>query len=321
MPRKTDFKKALGLKIKILRKENLLTQEELGKELKVGKSTIANYESGYSEPESEKIKKIAELFNVSLDYLLGKTLYKNYEEYDAESQKMLEGLSSLPEEQKEIMITMAFELLDKNLEESDFYVEMDKALSSVDEKFRDTFRRFILRLYDEQLHEQYQRKQEEIKHKIENLTSSIIDDPFEHPVNNFQSSDNRNELFTVPILIWQDGKLYETTENVMLPQNPDLTKQYFGYRITDDSMLPLAGIGDLAIIQKTDIYENGQTCLISLDSNLIFIRKIIDFKDYIELHTTITYNQPIKLTNAEEQNRNFKILGKVISVYNTSAFK
>ena len=310
-------------RLKQLRLERGLLQSDIAKVINKTDRAVGQYERGERDPNTETWIKLSNFFNVSLDYLLGKTLYKISEEYDAESQKMLEGLSSLPEEQKEIMITMAFELLDKNLEESDFYVEMDKALSSVDEKFRNTFRRFILRLYDEQLHEQYQRKQEEIKHKIENLTSSIsiIDDPFEHPVNNFQSSDNRNELFTVPILIWQDGRLCETTEDVMLPQNLDLSKQYFGYRITDNSMLPLAGIGDLAIIQKTDIYENGQTCLISLDSNLIFIRKIIDFKDYIELHTTITYNQPIKLTNAEKQKRNFKILGKVISVYNTSAFK
>lgn len=308
-------------KLRKLRLENNLLQSDIAKLLDKSERIVSFYEANERDMGTETLIKLSDFFNCSIDYLLGKTIYKNYEEYDTESQKMLEGLSSLPEEQKEIMITMAFELLDKNLEESDFYVEMDKALSSVDEKSRDTFRRFILRLYDEQLHEQYQRKQEQIQQKIENLTSSIIDDPFEHPVNNFQSSDNRNELFTVPILIWQDGKLYETTEDVMLPQNLDLTKQYFGYRITDDSMLPLAGIGDLAIIQKTDIYENGQTCLISLDSNLIFIRKIIDFKDYMELHTTITYNQPIKLTNAEKQNRNFKILGKVISVYNTSAFK
>lgn len=71
MPRKTDFKISLGLRIRLLRNINLLTQEELGKKLHVGKSTIANYESGYSEPESEKLKKLADIFNVSVDYLLG----------------------------------------------------------------------------------------------------------------------------------------------------------------------------------------------------------------------------------------------------------
>ena len=37
MPRKTDFKISLGLRIRLLRNINLLTQEELGKKLHVGK--------------------------------------------------------------------------------------------------------------------------------------------------------------------------------------------------------------------------------------------------------------------------------------------
>ena len=86
-------------------------------------------------------------------------------------------------------------------------------------------------------------------------------------------------------------------------------------------MLPLVGIGDLAIIEEINSYSNGQTCLISIDDKTIFIRKIIDFKEYIELHTAIPYSQPIKLTDEEKQKRNFKILGKVIKVENSSAFK
>ena len=97
--------------------------------------------------------------------------------------------------------------------------------------------------------------------------------------------------------------------------------QYFGYQSNDDSMLPLLGKGDIAIIEKTTAYGNGNTCLISLDDTTIFIRKILDFKDYIELHTTIQYNQPIKLTIDEIEKRNFKVLGKVIRAENESAFK
>lgn len=97
--------------------------------------------------------------------------------------------------------------------------------------------------------------------------------------------------------------------------------QYFAFKSSDDSMLPLVGIGDIVIIEKTETYENGNTCLISLDNEIIFIRKIVDFKDYIELQTAFPFNQPIKLTNNEKEKRNFKILGKVIKVENFSAFK
>lgn len=89
-------------------------------------------------------------------------------------------------------------------------------------------------------------------------------------------------------------------------------KEYFAFKVKDDSMLPLLDIGDLAIIEKTDKFKNGQTCLISLEDQNILIRKIVDFKDYIELHTAISFSHPIKLTKEEMINKNFTILGKVI---------
>lgn len=97
-------------------------------------------------------------------------------------------------------------------------------------------------------------------------------------------------------------------------------KEYFAYKVNDESMLPLLGIGDLAIIEKNDTFKNGNTCLIYLD-NKIIIRKIVDFIDYIELQTVISFGQNIKLTKEEMQNKNFTILGRVIRIENDSAFK
>ncbi|KQB77490.1 helix-turn-helix transcriptional regulator [Clostridium butyricum] len=65
-------------RLKQLRKSNNLTQTELGKILGVGKTTISMYETNNSTPNDEIKLKIAEYFNVSLDYLLGKTDIRNY---------------------------------------------------------------------------------------------------------------------------------------------------------------------------------------------------------------------------------------------------
>ena len=86
-------------------------------------------------------------------------------------------------------------------------------------------------------------------------------------------------------------------------------------------MLPLLGTNDIAIIEKTSKFSNGETCLISLDNTKILIRKIIDLKDSIELQAPYPYIKPIKLTNDDITNRKFKILGKVIRAENSSAFK
>lgn len=68
----------LADRLKELRKSKKLTQTELGKILGVGKTTISMYETNNSTPNDEIKMKISEYFNVSLDYLLGKTDFKNY---------------------------------------------------------------------------------------------------------------------------------------------------------------------------------------------------------------------------------------------------
>lgn len=96
----------LGDRIKLLRKEALLTQDELGKKLNIGKSTISQYENNINTPDIDTIKRIADIFDVSLDYLLCKSDIKknnNWEptlnkkdEKNIEKQldKILNGLES-----------------------------------------------------------------------------------------------------------------------------------------------------------------------------------------------------------------------------------
>lgn len=59
-------------KLKMLRKHYNITQDMLAKELGIGKSAISNYENGVSMPDSKKLIKIANRFNVSVDMLLGR---------------------------------------------------------------------------------------------------------------------------------------------------------------------------------------------------------------------------------------------------------
>lgn len=58
-------------RLKQLRKEKKMTQAALAKELTYGATAISNYESGHNQPSISDLKKIASIFNVSLDYLLG----------------------------------------------------------------------------------------------------------------------------------------------------------------------------------------------------------------------------------------------------------
>jgi transcriptional regulator with XRE-family HTH domain len=63
----------LGKKLKGLRSEYKITQEELAKIIGVTTSMIGMYETDSRKPSYEVLLKISEYFNVSTDYLLGKT--------------------------------------------------------------------------------------------------------------------------------------------------------------------------------------------------------------------------------------------------------
>lgn len=64
--------------LKLLRQKNNLNQMELAKIIGVSRSAISMYESGQREPDFETLETIADYFNVSMDYLHGKTLYETY---------------------------------------------------------------------------------------------------------------------------------------------------------------------------------------------------------------------------------------------------
>lgn len=74
----------LADRLKELRKSKNLTQSDLGKILGVGKTTISMYENGNSTPNDEIKLKISEYFDVSLDYLLGKSDSKNNPTFKAD---------------------------------------------------------------------------------------------------------------------------------------------------------------------------------------------------------------------------------------------
>lgn len=50
-----------------------LTQNDMADRLGVSKSTISMYENGNREPDFETLERIADFFNVDIDYLLGRT--------------------------------------------------------------------------------------------------------------------------------------------------------------------------------------------------------------------------------------------------------
>lgn len=67
-------------RLKTERKKNNITQTQLAEKLYLDRSSISKYESGKQIPETPTLEKLADFFDVSIDYLLGKTDIRNYED-------------------------------------------------------------------------------------------------------------------------------------------------------------------------------------------------------------------------------------------------
>lgn len=62
---------SFGLRLKKLRKNSNMSQDDLGKLLGLGRTAIANWETNQTEPTGENIIRLAGIFKVTTDYLLG----------------------------------------------------------------------------------------------------------------------------------------------------------------------------------------------------------------------------------------------------------
>ncbi|MGN1410247.1 MAG: LexA family protein [Eubacteriales bacterium] len=62
-------------RLKELRVEKKLLQKDVANYLGVNRTTYVKYETGASQPDNDTLKRLADLFGVSLDYLLGRDSY------------------------------------------------------------------------------------------------------------------------------------------------------------------------------------------------------------------------------------------------------
>ena len=93
----------LGEHITTLRKKKGLSQAELGKTIGTSGDIIGRYERDEVKPSIEVAIKIADVLNVSLDYLVGKTAL----ELDGDVLKRIEEVSALPNEaKKQVLMVM-----------------------------------------------------------------------------------------------------------------------------------------------------------------------------------------------------------------------
>lgn len=99
--------------IKKLRTEKEISQEDLGKILNLSKSTISLYESNKREPDFKTLEMFADFFNVTTDYLLGRTddsipikKIKKQPEFSPIDKKLINAYIKMDDKNKEKIIEL-----------------------------------------------------------------------------------------------------------------------------------------------------------------------------------------------------------------------
>lgn len=114
-----DFVTILGQRIKDSRKKRGLTQdglalkikEKMNTETKMNKTTISNYETGYSSPSNELLVVISDVLSVSVDFLLGRSddpelNAVQYTELRKEFNELIDALEKMPKEKQDMLLEM-----------------------------------------------------------------------------------------------------------------------------------------------------------------------------------------------------------------------
>ena len=97
--------------LKDLLKSSKLLQKDLARYLQVAESTYSYWEQGKFEPDTETLKKLADYFNVSVDYLLCRT--ENNETTTTENLfKIKKAPESLSDDEQELL--KQYNLLDSH---------------------------------------------------------------------------------------------------------------------------------------------------------------------------------------------------------------
>ena len=100
--------------LKNLRKQAHLTQTEVAEKLGISQQAYASWERGIKKPTQDNLVKIAQILNVSIDYLIG-TSYESVKADELDNVELIFRMNSkgLTDEEKEIFKKELIEFMEE----------------------------------------------------------------------------------------------------------------------------------------------------------------------------------------------------------------
>ncbi len=280
-------KNILAIRIKDLRSDMKLTQEELAKKLGLNnKSSIANYESGYSVPSDDIKLKMCEVFNCSMDYLMGKSNYRNEDDFFSKNIK-------------DTLDFLEFGASDEsNFVDFNYIEKIVNNLSKIQDKQEFEIR---LKAYVSSFPKEYQIKLENYIRMLCEYSKnfSFSNDKKKVDINCASSSNDEKNINVIPTTQYYMCPVYgqisagqpnwaeENIEgripidtNLMDIVNPE---EHFFLRVNGESMNKIIKNGAFALIHKQDVVENGEIAVVLVNGYDATLKKFSKQGDIIVL--------------------------------------
>lgn len=310
-----EEKSILSTRIYQMRKEAELTQEELAIKLGLkGKSSIANYESGKIAPSDDIKLKMCEIFDCSMDYLMGITNVKSFKNIvsDTLSDLGIEITKYIPEfanvrnfnlseNEMNFLLNELFILLKSNNS-----LDIDAGIANRLKKSNIDYSNIKYALFI-----------------IEGTAKALKENneafnTIQFKLKKYLNSFNEKQYYMCPVYgqisagqpNWAEenieGRIPIDT-NLMDIVNPE---EHFFLRVNGESMNKVVKNGAFALIHKQDSIENGDIAVVLVNGFDATIKKFTKQGDLIILEPQSTDTS--FETQVYDKNTSIKILGKYI---------
>lgn len=92
----------IGKRLAEIRKSKKFKQTDLAEMLNISQQVISNIERGVTAPDIEQLKKFADLYNISLDQLVGREFFSD--DADEIEHKIISCIKQMDDEGKELSL-------------------------------------------------------------------------------------------------------------------------------------------------------------------------------------------------------------------------
>lgn len=307
----------IGARIRLKRKENGYTLEEVAAKLGVSKQTVQRYETGViSNIPSDKIELLSELFNISPAYIMGWDEHEN-------SDNMIDSYYDTAAEMLELLEETGY-----SYEEIDKFDQIVINKGSFNQTFNhnDLIAEYINIRKPETIVETLLGFNANTGHKIIESYEKLSDDGktlISKTINNMLYYESKNTIVEEDLKAYTTHPVYllpasagtgqfldgENFEMITFPIKEIPKGSNFGVRVSGNSMEPQLHDGDVAFIQRSKEIQSGSIGVFILNGDAYIKKMVRDMNECYLVSLNPAY-EPIKIN----KNDDLRTVGKVLWV-------